>query len=49
VAGHYILLEHDVRGDFKFEFDKKGRLLGIEVKFAASALPTGFLDNAERA
>jgi uncharacterized protein YuzE len=47
VARHYILVEHDVAGDFKFEFDKKGRLLGIEVKFASSALPPGFLDDAE--
>jgi uncharacterized protein YuzE len=36
VAHHYILVEHDVAGDFKFEFDKKGRLLGIEVKFASA-------------
>jgi len=48
VVSHHILVEHDVAGDFKFEFGKKGRLLGIEVKFASSALPPGFLDDAER-
>jgi len=38
VACDYILVEHVVAGDLKFEFDKEGRLLGIEVKFA----PTRF-------
>jgi hypothetical protein len=47
VARCYHLGEHDVRGDFRFDIDKSGRLLGIEVKFAAEAFPQGFLDEAE--
>jgi uncharacterized protein YuzE len=47
VARWYVLVEHDVKGDFTFDFDKSGRLLGIEVKFAAQGLPPDFLEEAE--
>lgn len=47
VARWYTLVEHDVQGDFWFEFDKSGRLLGIEVKFAAQGLPPDVLEEAE--
>ncbi|HEY8408966.1 MAG TPA: DUF2283 domain-containing protein [Gaiellaceae bacterium] len=42
------LADHEIGGEFVFEFDKGGRLLGIEVKFAAEGLPPDFLDDAER-
>jgi uncharacterized protein YuzE len=47
VAREHSLVEHDVRGDFAFLLDKRGVMLGIEVKFASSALPPEFLDEAE--
>jgi uncharacterized protein YuzE len=47
VARSRILAEHDIEGEFRFDFDKKGRLLGFEVKFAAQGLPTDLLDSAE--
>ncbi len=49
VARDYELVEHDVRGDFAFLFDKKGVILGIEVKFASQAFPPDFLAEAESA
>jgi uncharacterized protein YuzE len=42
------LVEHDVRGEFSFDFDRSGRLLGIRVAFASQALPREVLDEAER-
>ena len=42
-----MLVEHDLRGDFSFLLNKKGVLLGIEVKFASSVFPQEFLDEAE--
>lgn len=48
VARTKMLVEHDVEGEFTFDFDRGGRLLGIEVKFASQGLPAGFLDDAER-
>ena len=41
------LAGHLIGGDFTFDFDKSGRLLGIEVKFAAQGLPPDFLEEAE--
>jgi hypothetical protein len=49
IARQYMLVEHDVRGDFTFLLNKKGVLLAIEVKFASSALPEEFLNEAELA
>jgi uncharacterized protein YuzE len=43
------LVEHDVEGEFTFDFDKGGRLLGIEVRFASQGLPADFLDSADPA
>ena len=39
VAREYEVVEHDVQGDFALLFDKKGVVLGIEVKFASMAFP----------
>jgi uncharacterized protein YuzE len=47
VARWYPLVEHDVEGEFRFDFDKKGRLLGFEVRFASQGLPADLLDAAE--
>jgi hypothetical protein len=47
VARWYTLVEHDIAGDFTFDFDKSGRLLGFEAKFAAQGLPADFLEHAE--
>jgi len=47
VARLYSLVKHDVEGEFTFEFDKKGRLLGFEVKFASQGLPQNLLAEAE--
>jgi hypothetical protein len=41
------LVEHDVEGEFRFDFDKKGRLLGFEVRFASQGVPADLLDAAE--
>ncbi len=43
VAREYEVVEHDVRGDFSLLFNKRGVVLGIEVKFASSAFPLDFL------
>jgi len=48
VQRSYTLHEHDVQGWFMFDFDRSGRLLGFEVRFASGALPSEFLDAAER-
>jgi hypothetical protein len=47
VAREYMVVEHDVRGDFALVFDKRGVVLGIEVNFASSAFPQEFLAEAE--
>jgi uncharacterized protein YuzE len=47
VARWYGLAEHDIGGEFVFDFDKGGRLLGFEVKFAAQGLPPDLLEAAE--
>ncbi|MBA3365172.1 MAG: hypothetical protein H0U03_05220 [Actinobacteria bacterium] len=49
VARQSSLVAHDIRGDFFFDLDKRGVLLGIQVKFAASGLPSDFLEAAEPA
>ena len=49
VARWKLLVEHDIEGEFTFDFDKGGRLLGIEVKFASQGLPADFLDAADEA
>lgn len=41
------LAEHDIEGEFTFGFDKGGRLLGVEVRFASQGLPPDFLDDAD--
>ena len=40
--------ESHARGEIILDFDKKGRLIGIEVLDAMRGLPQGFLDSAER-
>jgi hypothetical protein len=47
VARNYLLAEHDVSGEFRFDFDNGGRLLGFEVRFAAEGLPAVLFDDAE--
>ena len=47
VVRNYGLAEHDVGGEFRFDFDRSGRLLGFEVRFAAQGLPTDLFDSAE--
>jgi uncharacterized protein YuzE len=37
-----------VRGGVILDFDKRGRLIGVEILNATAALPEGFLDQAER-
>jgi len=46
VARWKMLAEHDIEGEFTFDFDKGGKLLGVEVKFASQGLPADFLDVA---
>jgi hypothetical protein len=46
VARYHVLAEHDIGGEFRFDFDRSGRLLGFEVKFAAEGLPTDLFDTA---
>lgn len=41
------LAEHDIEGEFTFDFDKAGRLLGIEVRFASQGLPPDLLADAD--
>jgi uncharacterized protein YuzE len=36
----------DINGIYVLDFDKQGRLVGIEVKGATGGLPEGFLDEA---
>ena len=48
VARCYGLVEHDIGGEFRFDFDKSGRLLGFEVRRAARGLPPELLEQAER-
>ena len=47
VARWKTLVEHDIEGEFTFAFDKGGRLLGLEVKFASQGLPADFLEAAD--
>jgi uncharacterized protein YuzE len=47
VARWKTLVEHDVEGEFTFDFDKSGKLLGVEVKFASQGLPADFLEAAD--
>jgi hypothetical protein len=47
IARQYMLVEHDVRGDFTFLLSTRGVLLGVDVKFASSAFPEEFLNEAE--
>lgn len=47
VARNYLLAEHDVSGEFRFDFEKSGRLLGFEVRFAGEGLPAELFDGAE--
>jgi hypothetical protein len=47
VARIYDVVEHDVQGDFSLLFNKKGVVLGIEVKFASMAFPTEFLNSVD--
>jgi uncharacterized protein YuzE len=47
IARWKLLAEHDIEGEFTFDFDKGGRLLGFEVKFASQGLPADFLEAAE--
>ena len=35
------------KGEFTFDFENAGRLLGVEVKFASQGLPADFLDAAD--
>ena len=49
VARWKALVEHDVEGEFTFDFDKGGLLLGFEVKFASQGLPQDFLESADQA
>jgi uncharacterized protein YuzE len=41
------LADHDIEGEFTFDFDKSGRLLGVEAKFASQGLPPDFLDDTD--
>jgi uncharacterized protein YuzE len=43
-----LVAERHTRGMVVLDFDKKGRLIGIEVMAATRTLPQGFLDDAER-
>lgn len=43
VARWKFLADGDINGEFTFNFDQGGRLLGIEVKFASAAFPPGVL------
>jgi uncharacterized protein YuzE len=47
-ARQHVVDEQHTRGMIVLDFDKKGRLIGIEVLDATQALPQGFLDRAER-
>ncbi|MDX6481915.1 MAG: hypothetical protein QOG85_2425 [Gaiellaceae bacterium] len=47
VRQHHVDEPH-ARGMFILDFDKKGRLIGIEILDATKALPPGLLDKAER-
>jgi uncharacterized protein YuzE len=47
VARYFDVVEHDIAGEFRFDLDKSGRLLGIEVRFAAEGLPPDLLEVAE--
>jgi hypothetical protein len=49
VARFHTLSAHDISGIFEFDFDRSGRLLGVTVKLASSALPLQLLDEAEPA
>jgi uncharacterized protein YuzE len=48
VAKTYPCDPVDVGGMINLDFDKEGRLIGIEVLDARSKLPQYLLDNAER-
>jgi len=47
VARWKELVAHDIEGEFSFDFDKGGRLLGIEIRFASQGLPAEFIDEAQ--
>jgi hypothetical protein len=47
VARYHDLVTPDIGGEFRFDFDKSGRLLGFEVRFAAEGLPAALLEAAE--
>ena len=47
VARSKFLADDDINGEFTFDFDQGGRLLGIEVKFASAAFPPGVLEDAD--
>jgi uncharacterized protein YuzE len=37
----------DINGSLTLDFDRSGRLIGIEVRTARNVLPAGVLDDAE--
>ena len=47
VARYFDVVEHNISGEFRFDLDKSGRLLGLEVRFAAEGLPPDLLEAAE--
>jgi uncharacterized protein YuzE len=47
VARYHDVVQPDIGGEFRFDLDKSGRLLGIEVRFAAQGLPQDLLEAAE--
>ncbi len=48
VARWRLLADDEIGGMFTFDFDKAGRLLGIEIKLASWAVPPEFWEDAER-
>ena len=48
VARHRDLVDPEIGGEFRFDFDKSGRLLGFEVRFASQGLPPDLLDAAQK-
>ena len=48
-AAHTVPVEEDeAAGEVILDFDRDGRLIGIEVLGARRGLPEGFMDDADR-
>lgn len=47
-AHQELVAERHTRGMVVLDFDRMGRLIGIEVMDATKTLPQGFLEDAER-